>query len=110
MNQRTDFLLDPDGDFPLEDVYVNGVIQNTNYGNSDNQHIFDDIVYSTGSLKEFPTFGFGVTNYENAEYNNSIFNTLKQVLSQDGYTVTSGTIKSVGNGFVINTSYINNSY
>lgn len=110
-NKRQDFILDQDGDFPLEDTFVNGVIQNTPYSDSDIQHIVDDIIYTVGSLKSDPSFGFGVTAYESSEYNNSIFDSLNKVLSKDGYLPERDCVKKVnGGGFTIDTAYISNNY
>lgn len=100
--QRTDFILNKDGDFPLQDNVVGGVYLPTPVGNSDQQHIADGIFYDLGDLKQFPTYGFGVFNYLNAEYDQSVESKLKQMLAKDGYTVNPGAVIPVsGGGFII---------
>jgi hypothetical protein len=101
--QRTDFILNKNGDFPLQDTVVNGVYLDTPFGNSDQQHIADGIFYDLGDLKQSPTYGFGAYNYLNAEYDQSIESKLKQMLAKDGYIVSPGTVSPVsGGGFLIN--------
>lgn len=107
MPNRQDFLLDKDGDFPLEDYIVNGVVLDTPYGDSDDQHISDLIVYDIGSIKEYPTVGFGLLNYLNKEA--GLFNVekaLKQTMREDGYVAQTGSVYPEGKGFIINTTFI----
>ena len=100
---RTDFLLNADGDFPLQDTVIDGVWLDTPYGKSDMQHIHDGIVYDLGDLKQFPTYGYGINNYLNSEYNQSIEGNLRQSLLKDGYNVFPGCVSPVsGGGFIIN--------
>lgn len=109
---RQDFLLDSDGDFPLEDTIVNGVYLPTPYGNSDNQHKIDIIFFNTGSLKQYPTEGFGIFKYENSEYDaDNVYSNLSQEVKDDGYKLMSGSIYPVSEGgFDINTDLITNNY
>jgi hypothetical protein len=110
-NKRQDFLLDQNGDFPLEDTYVEDILLNTPYGDSDTQHIVDGIIYTIGSLKSVPTFGFGISSYQNSEYSNSIYNSLNKTLMDDGYSASKESVKKVnGGGFTIDTSFISNIY
>lgn len=112
MALRQDFLLRDDLDFPLEDNIVGGVLLDTPYGYSDEQHKGDLIEYNLGSLKEFPTTGFGVNSYLNSEFNlHGTAQQLQITMNSDGYNVTSGTLSSViGGGFTIATKYITNKY
>ncbi len=67
---RQDFLLQNYNgvwDFPLDDFYLNGVIQPTPYGDSDNQHKIDIIVNNIGAIKQFPLLGFGLFKWLKAE-------------------------------------------
>jgi tRNA G10 N-methylase Trm11 len=118
---RQDFLLQPYiyagsdeivWDFPLDDFYVNGVLIDTPYGNSDNQHKIDICEYTQGALKQFPLIGFGVFQYQDSEYNlETVYNNLSSSMKMDKYNVTIGVIKPNGkNGFTINTDLITNSY
>lgn len=101
--QRTDFILNQDGDFPLQDTVIGGVWLATPFGKSDQQHIADGIVNDLGDLKQFPTYGFGLYNYLNSEYTQSIEGKLKEVLKKDGYSVIPGCVSPVkGGGFIIN--------
>lgn len=104
---RTDFLLNKNGDFPLQDTVINGKYIDTPFGNSDQQHVFDIIQYNLGYLKGSPTTGFGVNNYLNSE-NGAVQaeNNLKMQLSEDDYELQNGAINQVGGGFTINTQYI----
>lgn len=105
--KSTDILLNSNGDFPLEDTYINGVIQDTPVGFSDQQHIQDNIEYSEGSLVFDPLIGFGVKRFLNSEYRlNDVFKQLKEKLELDGYEVKSGCVYPSGGGFNIDTSYI----
>lgn len=117
--KRQDFLLQPytqtDGniiyDFPLDDYYINGVIQPTKYGDSDNQHILDIIINNIGAIKQFPLLGFGLFKYQNAEFNlESVFNSLSKNMKSDGYTVLTGAVIPKEQGFEIDTDLINPSY
>jgi len=112
MALREDYLLREDGDFPFDDNIVGGVILNTPYGYSDEQHKKDLIVYSIGSLKEFPTTGFGVMNYVNSEFNLSeVSKNLSATMASDKYSLNNGTLIPVqGSGFIINTTNITNNY
>lgn len=110
---REDFLLNPDGDFPLQDTIVAGVYKETPYGYSDNQHKADLIIYDAGSIKEYPTIGFGVRNYVSGEF--SIFDVekkLRQTMNSDGYDIRNGAIspEQGGSGFFIETGFITNNY
>lgn len=110
---REDFLLNADGDFPLQDTIINGVYKDTPYGSSDNQHKADLVVYDKGSVKEHPTIGFGVNNYVSGEF--SLFDVeknLRLTMSADGYQVSNGAVEpSLGNnGFFIKTAFISNDY
>ena len=109
---RQDFLLNPDGDFPLQDTYINGVIQPTPYGDSDNQHKLDIILNNLGSLKAYPLLGFGAFQYQDAEVNlDAIYSSLEQQMKSDGYKTVSKAVISAHNGsFVIDTDYIYANY
>lgn len=109
--QRTDFLLNSPViisgkkvyDFPLQDTVVNGVWLDTPFGSSDFQHVKDGIYYIKGWLKSTPTYGFGINQYLNSEYNQSIYGGLKQELLKDGYITSPGFVKPVlGGGFIVN--------
>lgn len=106
---RQDFLLNPDGDFPLQDTKINGVMLPTPYGDSDSQHILDIITSDLGWIKQFPTLGFGVYQYRSAEIDlQGIEKKLKIQMDKDGYIVKHGAVApSQGkNGFTINCSFI----
>jgi hypothetical protein len=106
-NVRTDILLDSDGDFPLEDTYINGVLQDTPYGLSDAQHVEDIIFYNKGSLKQYPTLGFGAKQYINSEFNlQSVYKSLNNEMDSDSYKVSTGVVFPLDEGFDIDTSYI----
>ena len=109
---RQDFILNANGDFPLQDTYLNGVIQPTPYGLSDNQHKLDIIVNNLGALKAYPLLGFGVFQYENAEVNlDTIYSSLQTQMASDGYKTVSKAVASDGNGgFTIDTDYITPNY
>lgn len=103
---RQDFLLQPytyNGievwDFPLDDFYLNGVIQPTPYGNSDEQHKIDIIVNNIGAIKQFPLLGFGLFKRLNSEFDTNEVNTsLSQNMKSDGYLVKSGAVTKDSNG------------
>ena len=108
---REDFILKPVGDimeFPLADVYFNGVLQPTNYGPSDQQHQLDTIIYQKGWLKSNPTLGFGILGYINAEFNQGIEKNLSIELAKDSYKTQNGVVYPVAgkNGFNIDLKYI----
>jgi hypothetical protein len=105
---RTDFLLDEDGDFPLEDNVVNGVYLDTPFGESDKQHIEDVIFFNIGHLKRRPIYDFGVIQYLNSEYNlEKIMKNLKGSLEKDDYEIKDGcVIPAIGGGFLIDTKFI----
>ncbi len=106
---REDFLLDENGDFPLEDVIINGVQQNTPYGASDMQHMKDIIFYRFGSLKEFPLIGFNIKIYSDSEIStHTIEKNLKIEMAKDKYSVSNGAIvpNNNGGGFFVNTDRI----
>ena len=112
---RQDFLLQPykyDGsdeivyDFPLDDFYIDGVIQPTPYGNSDAQHILDIEMNNIGSIKMFPLLGFGAFQYLNSEFDiPTVFNSLSQQMKSDGYFVSIGAVYN-NKGFKINNKLI----
>ena len=104
---RQDFLLQNYNgvyDFPLDDFYINGVIQPTPYGNSDDQHILDIIVNNTGAIKQFPLLGFGLFKWLNSEAtSDKIYQSLRNNMKSDLYLVQVGAINMISNdGFVIN--------
>lgn len=110
---RQDFILNADGDFPLQDTVENGVWKDTPYGNSDQQHIKDLIFYDKGWLKLSPTIGFGAKRLINSEYSQRIESTLKECLQQDGYDCRNGVVYPVAGkntGFAIDTDFIFNTY
>lgn len=110
---RQDIIRLSNDDFPLGDLYVNGVLQDTRYGDSDMQHIYDLILYAPGSLKEYPTIGFNVRKYQSAEVSQTgiIEQALSATMSKDGYRVSKGCVQpqKVG-GFIIDTTYISPNY
>lgn len=119
--KRKDFLLQPfqdvNGntyyDFPLEDtISPDGVYLPTPYGFSDDQHKIDIIFNNLGSLKRFPLLGFGVIQYQNAEYDqDSVFSSLYAQMKSDGYLVKSNAvIPNQNNGFTIDTDNISKNY
>lgn len=118
--RRKDFLLQPyqdaNGntyyDFPLEDtISPDGVYLPTPYGFSDDQHKLDIILCNLGSLKRFPLLGFGILQYEKAEYDQDSVNaSLIAQMKSDGYRVNHGAVIPNGNGFVIDTDYISKNY
>lgn len=105
---RKDFILDENGDFPLEDTVVGGVYLDTPYGNSDPQHILDLLQYGYGHLKKEPNVGFLMSNYLNSEFNlQSVYNSLEDTMKKDDYHIRVGVLNPVsGGGFIIDTSYI----
>lgn len=118
---RQDFLLQPytyagsdDAvwDFPLDDFYINGVLQPTPYGLSDNQHIIDIIINNIGAIKQFPLLGFALFNKLNSETQaNEIFNSLSQNMKMDLYNVGIGAIQYLPDGnFTINYALITPAY
>lgn len=106
--KRTDFILNSNGDFPLEDNVVDGMYFDTPIGPSDTQHIKDIIFYGKGALKQFPTLGFNVRQYINSEYNlQNLMKNLKIEMDSDGYNVATGAISPANKkGFYINDKYI----
>lgn len=109
--KRQDFILNSNGDFPLQDTVINGVWQDTPYGDSDEQHKADIIVYDLGWLKSSPTLGFGVMRYSSSEFNlNTVNKNLQIHMQKDGYNVLSGCVVPKGSGFEINTSKIESVY
>jgi len=110
---RQDFILDKDGDFPLEDTIDNsGKYLPTPYGNSDTQHKIDILMNNFGALKRFPLLGFGIFKYENSEFNlDEVNKNLTLQMKNDGYTVVHGCVSiNPDGGFLIDTDYIKNSY
>ena len=114
---RQDFLLqpyiypgipDPVWDFPLDDFYVNGVIQPTPYGDSDNQHKIDIIVNNIGAIKQFPLLGFGLFQWQNSEAPiDEIDTSLTQNMKRDLYLVQIGALIPSNDGnFTIDYSKI----
>lgn len=105
---REDFLVDENGDFPLEDTIINGVYQNTPYGNSDDQHKIDNVFYAKGAIAQYPLFGFGIVQYQNSEYDaDNVYSALQQQVSTDGYKLNNGAvIPGIENGFAIDTDFI----
>lgn len=114
---RQDFLLQPYvypgssevvWDFPLDDFYINGQIQPTPYGDSDNQHKLDIIVNSIGSIKQFPLLGFGLFQWLNSESQSDIiFSALSKNMNTDLYKVLQGAITPSNDGkFTIDYSMI----
>ena len=97
---RTDFLLDIDGDFPLEDNIVAGVQLDTPFGVSENQHILDCIVNGYGSIKQSPNFGFGAIQYLNSESMASMESNLRTELWKDGYSISVGVVSKNNKGGV----------
>lgn len=90
---REDFILNKDGDFPLQDTVVSGVYMNTPYGDSDDQHKVDIVVYGKGWLKFSPTIGFLVKSYLNSEYKlYDVIKNLKENLEKDGYKTKTGLV------------------
>lgn len=107
---REDFLLNSDGDFPLQDtVTASGVYLDTPYGNSEQQHVKDIIVSELGWIKSSPTLGFGVNKYffaESVSYY-SIEKKLRDNLEKDGYEALNGVlIPAKGSGFFIDSRKI----
>lgn len=109
---RQDFLLDEDGDFPLEDNVIGGVYLVTKYGKSDEQHKTDCILYGKGALKQFPTSGFGLINYQFAEYDaDKTYRNLSEQMQDDGYFVSNKAVYPTPNGgFAIETEKIKSIY
>lgn len=108
---RTDILLDEDGDFPLEDLIINGILIDTPIGESDFQHIQDNIIYNKNSLKQYPLLGFGVKSYLNSEFKlQSTYKALSDAMNYDDYKISTGVLmpppEGVKEGFIIRTAYI----
>jgi hypothetical protein len=110
--KRQDFILDENGDFPLEDTIINDIYLPTPYGNSDNQHKTDCILYNKGALKQFPTSGFGVTIYLESEYDaDNVYSNLSEQMKNDGYSLSNKAVYPVANGgFNIETDLIQSIY
>src|SRR5690606_11177335 len=105
---RTDFILTSDGDFPLEETYLNNIHIDTPIGLSDQQHIQDNIEYSEGELKFAPLIGFGVRFKINAEFSlYKVTKELKAKMMLDKYTILTGCLSpQAGGGYTIDTTYI----
>lgn len=105
---RQDFLLNSNGDFPLQDTVIGGVWQDTPYGDSDQQHIADITFYGIGWLKQFPTLGIFISQYLNAENAQQSLDKLSRIqFKSDGYTVQNGFIvPQTGGGFTVNTKFV----
>lgn len=105
--RRTDFMLDEDGDFPLEDTYIGGKLQDTPLCYSDQQHIKDLIEYSPGDLIFSPLTGFSIKSKLNGEFKlNELSKSLKNIMNLDGYKILTGVLSPVFGGFKITTSFI----
>lgn len=106
--EREDFILDEDGDFPLEDFVAAGVYLPTPYGNSENQHILDIIISHKGWIKQSPTIGFGVLSKVNSEFSvHGVEKDLNIELDKDNYKSKNGVIEPNNNGgFDINAEFI----
>lgn len=103
MKYREDFIMLSNGDFPLEDVYKNGILQPTNYGFSENQHLKDLLEYDKGDLISDPSAGFGINNRLNSEIDvYSLQKELTMELEKDKFTANTGVIVPVGkDGFIV---------
>jgi tRNA G10 N-methylase Trm11 len=111
MASRQDFILNENGWFPLQDTVVNGVWVDTPYGDSDEQHKLDIIVYSKGSLKQTPDLGFNVQRFDNAEIAlQDIFQELQEEMKKDGYLTSVGVVGLKDKGFYIDCGYISANY
>lgn len=105
---RTDFILDTDGDFPLDDFISGGIYLDTPINESDPQHILDNIMAHPGQFKQYPPVGFGASRYKNSEYSlNGVSRSLNIALDKDQYASQNGVISpKKGAGFDINTNLI----
>lgn len=103
--QRTDFILNEDGDFPLQDTVVGGVWLDTPFGLSDPQHMKDLLFYDLGHLTQSPVTGVGVSRYLNSEYKlQEVEDKVRSTFDKDDYNVYNGIVTPVpGGGFIINT-------
>lgn len=106
--KRTDFILDSNGDFPLEDFKQGGVYFPTQVADSDGQHIEDIIMNGFGSCKKNPQIGFNAISYINSEYTlNNALSSLNENLKKDDYYSKTGVISPVdGGGFNIDSGFI----
>lgn len=106
--QREDFILDKNGDFPLEDTVFQGVYLPTPYGPSDAQHVLDNIFYDKGWNKRSPWIGFGMNNYRNSEFSiHTVTANLEDAMKKDDYKVMFGAVVSNGKkGFTVLGKYI----